>query len=73
VLETLQALEPAFRYRYVEPGQPADVEIQPDMERPALDTTRARTELGFSPQYNLEQGLASYLAWARSHPEMFVR
>ncbi len=73
VLETLQALEPAFRYRYVEPGQPADVEIQPDMERPALDTTRARTELGFSPQYNLEQGLASYLAWARCHPEMFIR
>ncbi|MBX5492406.1 MAG: NAD(P)-dependent oxidoreductase [Chloroflexi bacterium] len=35
----------------------------------ALDTTRARAELGFAPAFDLEAALRDYLAWlARSHP-----
>jgi nucleoside-diphosphate-sugar epimerase len=33
--------------------------------RPRMDITRARTELGFSPEYNLEAGLRDYIAELR--------
>ena len=52
-------------------GQEADVEITPGGERPALDMQRAQEEFGFEPAYTLEQGIKSYLAWARENPELF--
>jgi len=30
--------------------------------RPRMDITRARTELGFNPEYKLEAGLRDYVA-----------
>jgi nucleoside-diphosphate-sugar epimerase len=30
--------------------------------RPRMDVTRARTELGFNPEYKLEAGLRDYIA-----------
>lgn len=29
----------------------------------ALDISRARAELGFEPQYNLEEGIQQYADW----------
>src|SRR3954464_9027328 len=37
-----------------------------ELQRSALDVTRARAELGFSAQANLDEGLARTLDWARS-------
>lgn len=33
----------------------------------ACDISKARTELGFSPQYNLKEGLAESLEWYRAN------
>ena len=32
----------------------------------ALDITRARDELGFEPQYDVEAGIRQYAAWMQS-------
>ncbi|GAA3511654.1 dTDP-glucose 4,6-dehydratase [Actinocatenispora rupis] len=37
--------------------------------RYALDTTRARTELGFTPTVAFDEGLAETVAWYRAHPD----
>jgi len=74
MIEVLQALKqaaPAFRFSYARPGQQADVEIMSLGERPALDMRRARDEFCFEPAYTLQQGIDSYLAWARENPETF--
>jgi len=45
---------------------PVSVEIGPGelMQRcEALDISRAREELGFQPQYGLEEGVQRYAAW----------
>jgi len=33
------------------------------------DLARARTELGYEPQYTLEQGMADWLTWLRGEPD----
>jgi nucleoside-diphosphate-sugar epimerase len=71
VLDALQAVVPGFRFHYAQEGQAADVEITALGDRPALDMRRAREEFGFAPTYSLEQGLDSYVAWARKHQELF--
>lgn len=71
LLQTLQDVDPSFTYRHAEPDESADVEIAPEGERGALNISRVRTELGFSPKYDLRQGLESYLEWARQHPVLF--
>ncbi len=37
--------------------------------RPRMDITRARTELGFNPEYKLEAGLRDYIAELKKSPE----
>ena len=71
VLETLQHVDPTFSYSYAGPDQDTDVEIMPESERGALDVTRVSAEFGFSPRYDLRQGLESYLEWARRYPTLF--
>jgi len=71
VLQALKRAAPSFRFSYAEAGQEADVEITPWGERPALDMGRARDEFRFESAYTLQQGIDSYLAWARENPEMF--
>jgi nucleoside-diphosphate-sugar epimerase len=40
--------------------------------RPRMDITRARTELGFNPEYKLEAGLRDYVAeLKRAGPALF--
>jgi nucleoside-diphosphate-sugar epimerase len=71
VLEALQKVDPSFRFTYAQAEQDADVEITPWGERPALDMRRARDDFGFEPAYTLEQGIGTYLAWARANPGLF--
>jgi nucleoside-diphosphate-sugar epimerase len=71
VLDTLKQLAPEFDYVCVGPGEDVDVEIAPIWERGALDMSRASSEFGFAPRYDLKRGLESYLAWARDYPTLF--
>ncbi|PZC50270.1 MAG: UDP-glucose 4-epimerase [Chloroflexi bacterium] len=71
VLETLQGLEPTFNFSYRDSTEDVDIEIRPESERGALDLTRPITEFGFSPKYNLRDGLEAYLKWAREYPTLF--
>ena len=34
------------------------------------DITRARADLGWSPQVSIEEGLKRTIAWFRDHPEL---
>jgi nucleoside-diphosphate-sugar epimerase len=70
VLQAVKRAAPDFRFRYAQAGQEADVEITAQGDRPALDIGRARDEFRFEPAYTLQQGIDSYLAWAREHPEI---
>jgi dTDP-glucose 4,6-dehydratase len=53
-------------------GKPLSL-IQPVPDRPghdhryALDSSRARQELGWAPRIGLDQGLAETVAWYRAH------
>jgi UDP-glucose 4-epimerase len=71
VLETLHSLDPTFSYSDASSDEEADIEIRSGGERGALDMTRAKTEFGFRPKYDLRRGLASYLEWAREYPTLF--
>lgn len=49
-------------------GVSVDAEIGPGriMPRgPSLDSTRLKTELGFEPQYSIEDGVKEYMQWIR--------
>jgi UDP-glucose 4-epimerase len=70
VLNTLGSLEPGFTVS----AQPSDqdvVQVSHEGDRNVLDISRAVNEFGFIPRYDLRQGLASYLAWARKYPALF--
>ena len=71
VLETLQELEPEFNFSYRDSNEEVDIEIRPESERGALDLNRSISEFGFSPKYNLRDGLEAYLTWAREYPTLF--
>jgi len=36
--------------------------------RPYLDITRATQDIGYKPEYDLERGVADYIAWLRTNP-----
>ena len=71
VLQALKRAAPDFWFRYAQAGQEADVEITSQGDRPALDMGRAGDEFCFEPAYTLQQGIDSYLAWARENLEIF--
>jgi UDP-glucuronate 4-epimerase len=56
-------------------GRPLDVRRRErqsgDVRDTGADTGRARTELGFAPETDLETGLAAELAWVREHAKSF--
>ena len=66
VLKLLQRLLPKLRIQYQIPNKMNS--FFRNTLRGPLDTTRAREHLGFNPEYNLERGLRSYLAWLERHP-----
>jgi nucleoside-diphosphate-sugar epimerase len=54
--------------RWLVPG--AEIRLGPGIQptshlRGPSDITRARTDLGYEPQYTLEQGMADWLTWLR--------
>ena len=63
-LEILAGLAPGFDWSETDADQ-ADVVTLPMSVRGALDMSRLRDDLGFSPQYSLAAGLPAYLAWLR--------
>ena len=66
VLETLSRLRPKLRVRYAEIGGSSSF-FRESLRGP-LSIARAREDLGFSPEYNIERGLRSYLEWRERHP-----
>jgi len=40
--------------------------------RGALDITRARDDLGFEPEFELEKGLGAYIEYLQAHPEIMT-
>lgn len=53
-------------------GGPADPDRQParpgELDRSALDNSRARTELGWNPEVGLDEGVGAVIEWSRANP-----
>jgi len=65
VLEILSRLRPSFRFRVQNTGVGSG--FFRDSLRGPLAIERARNDLGFVPQYDLESGLREYLRWLEKH------
>ncbi len=66
ILSALVRIRPGFRFRLKEGGT-----LSPffrDSLRGPLSMTRARKDLGFVPQYDIQSGLRHYLEWLENHP-----
>lgn len=68
VVETLLRVEPAARIE-IGDGAWEDDPFQAANLRGPLDTAIARAELGFSPEWSLEDGLREYVGWWRRMPD----
>ncbi len=66
VLNLLQRLRPNLRVQY-QATDKMDSFFRNSLRGP-LDITRARADLGFNPEYDLERGLRGYLEWLEQHP-----
>ena len=65
ILAALARVRPGFRFRLKEGGA-----LSPffrDSLRGPLSMKRAREDLGFAPQYDIESGLSRYLEWLERH------
>jgi nucleoside-diphosphate-sugar epimerase len=67
IAAAIDALAPGGRWTPAETPEAADLVVLPPSERGPLDLTRLQTDLGFSPQWSLEAGLAQYLGWLTAH------
>ncbi len=66
ILAALARIRPGFRFRLKEGGA-----LSPffrDSLRGPLSMKRARDDLGFTPQFDIESGLGRYLEWLERHP-----
>ena len=54
--------------RRVVPDFQVDLPPGGDPDDRYMDLTRVSTELGYNPQIGVEQGLADYIAWLKTHP-----
>ena len=66
ILAALARVRPGFRFRLEKGGA-----LSPffrDSLRGPLSMKRAREDLGFTPQYDIETGLGRYLEWLERHP-----
>ena len=66
ILAALARIRPGFRFRLKEGGN-----LSPffrDSLRGPLSMKRAKEDLGFVPQYDIESGLSRYLEWLERHP-----
>jgi UDP-glucose 4-epimerase len=51
-----------------------DLKLQPGLSPAgrasvAMDMSRMKQDIGFEPQFDIERGLADYVAWLKNHPE----
>lgn len=65
IAAAVAALVPGPAWVAAETPEGADLAVRPPSERGPMDLSRLRDDLGFTPRYSLEQGLAAYLAWLR--------
>lgn len=65
VVETLRSLEPGTRVSIGSGMSPVEAAL--DTIRSTYDISAAKRELGFSPQFDLREGLADYLRWVRGY------
>ncbi len=65
ILAALARVRPGFRYRLKEGG--ALSAFFRDSLRGPLSMKRAREDLGFTPQFDIETGLGRYLEWLERH------
>lgn len=66
ILAALARVRPGFRFRLKEDGA-----LSPffrDSLRGPLSMKRAKEDLGFTPQFDIERGLGRYLEWLERHP-----
>ncbi|MDE0354476.1 MAG: NAD(P)-dependent oxidoreductase [Deltaproteobacteria bacterium] len=66
ILAALARIRPGFRFRLKEGG--ALSAFFRDSLRGPLSMKRAREDLGFTPQFDIETGLSRYLEWLERHP-----
>ena len=66
ILAALARVRPGFRFRLKEGGTLSA--FFRDSLRGPLSMKRARENLGFTPQYDIETGLGRYLEWLERHP-----
>ena len=55
--------------RRVVPGFQVDLPPGGDADDRYMDLTRVSTELGYTPRIGVQQGLADYIAWLKTHPQ----
>jgi len=65
VLQTLTSLFPSFAYDFVDREEDANLVAAMTNPRGPLDISRIREDVGFSPEFDIDHGLADYAKWAR--------
>lgn len=67
IATALTKIFPSFRYE-IGPGLWPS-EMHRAWVRGPLNIHRAKSELGYSPEYDLERGLVDFIEWLKTHPE----
>ncbi|MBS3765656.1 NAD(P)-dependent oxidoreductase [Candidatus Bipolaricaulota bacterium] len=62
IFELIRRNFPDLRYEKVEDGS-TEIQVNTDNRRGALDITRLRDDVAYSPKYGIEDGLYSYGKW----------
>jgi len=65
VLQTLATLFPVFAYEFVDRERDANLVAAMANPRGPLDISRIREDVGFSPGFDIDHGLADYAMWSR--------
>lgn len=64
-LDILSQLCPGFEWSEAIQPEEADLSISPNQERAPLDLSKLGQDVGFVSQYDLAEGLQTYLTWLR--------
>jgi nucleoside-diphosphate-sugar epimerase len=64
VLQTLKTLFPKFSYEFVDRDEDANLIAAMANPRGPLDISRIREDVGFSPEFDIDRGLADYQKWS---------
>ena len=67
IAEMIAKSLPSFRYRFVDSPDEANVNAHLPNPRGPLDITRLREDCDFEPVFDIESGVADYVAWFSEH------